>query len=162
MAEIVALNRTLDADAERAITEIFTEGIIRGRTDREREKHASPSHREENTAAVAGGRYARSTPRKGLTAKPVPAVIGPEPRKRRGFERHDAEGCDQARATVIELARSPIRVPRRHAGQNPTPSFMPRIRHPSGSAPGAERVDSGAHRRDRRRTVPDELKCRPR
>ena len=62
---IVALNRTLDAEAARAITEIFTEVIIA--PDATEEAIAIVA-RQEESAAAAGRRPARSA-RHGLTAK---------------------------------------------------------------------------------------------
>jgi phosphoribosylaminoimidazolecarboxamide formyltransferase/IMP cyclohydrolase len=88
---IVALNRTLDAEAARAITEIFTEVII------------APDATEEAIAIVAARRNLR-------------LFIGPEPRQR-GGRRHDAQGCDQASAGRRRAARSQIRVSRRQARQ---------------------------------------------
>jgi phosphoribosylaminoimidazolecarboxamide formyltransferase/IMP cyclohydrolase len=67
---IVALNRTLDAEAARAITEIFTEVIIA--PDATEEAIAIVA-REEEPAAAAGRRPARSA-RAGLTVKPSPAA----------------------------------------------------------------------------------------
>ena len=110
---IVALNRTLDADAARAITEMFTEVII------------APDATDEAIAIVAARRNLRLLLAGGL---PDPRSVGPhrenrrrrpagaEPRQRRG-RRHDAEDGDQARADRRRIARSQIRVPRRQARQ---------------------------------------------
>ena len=110
---IVALNRTLDAEAARAITEIFTEVIIA--PDATEEAIAIVAS-EEEPAAAAGGRPARSArgrpDRQDRRRRPA----GAEPRQRRG-RRHDAEGRDQARADRRRTARSQIRVPRRQARQ---------------------------------------------
>ena len=65
---IVALNRTLDAEAARAITEIFTEVIIA--PDATEEAIAIVAAKQES-AAAAGGRAARSARSAGLTAKTV-------------------------------------------------------------------------------------------
>ncbi len=58
---IVALNRTLDAEAARAITEIFTEVIIAPDATRGGHRHC---RREEEFAAAARRRPARSARRR--------------------------------------------------------------------------------------------------
>ena len=91
---IVALNRTLDAEAARAITEIFTEVIIAPDATEEADRHR---RREEESAAAARRRPARSArggPH-GEVGRRRPA--GAVARQRRG-RRHGAEGRDQARA----------------------------------------------------------------
>ena len=131
---IIAVNRTLDADAARAITEILTEVII------------APDATEEAIAIIAKRRNLRL-----LLAGSLPdprarrpdrenrrrRLAGAKPRQRRG-RRHRAEDRDQARADRRRTARSQIRVPRRQARQ---------IQH--------HRLCQGSrHRRNRRR--PDE------
>jgi phosphoribosylaminoimidazolecarboxamide formyltransferase/IMP cyclohydrolase len=113
---IVALNRTLEAEAARAITEIFTEVII------------APDATEEAVAIVAGGRVAGSAhggpDRKNRRRR----LAGAEPRQRRG-RRHDAEGRDQACADRYRAARSQIRVPCRQACQIQHHRLRKRSRH---------------------------------
>ena len=81
MAALSHVNRTLDAEAARAITEIFTEVIIASGCNGRSHRHR---RREEESAAVAGGRPARSarggTDRENRRRRP----IGTEPRQRRG------------------------------------------------------------------------------
>ena len=110
---IIAVNRTLDADTARVITEILTEVII------------APDATEEAIAIIAKRRNLRlllagslPDPRAaGLTAKTVAGgLAGAEPRQRRG-RRHHAQDGDQARADRRRAARSQIRVPRRQARQ---------------------------------------------
>ena len=113
MAASSRVNRTLDAEAARAITEIFTEVIIA--PDATEEAIAIIAQREEPAAAARRrpARSARDRPdRKDRRRRPA----GAEPRQRRG-RRHDAEGRDQARADRRRTARSQIRVPRRQARQ---------------------------------------------
>ena len=128
------VNRTLDADAARAITEIFTEVIIA--PDATEEAIAIVAKRRNLRLLLAGGLpdpRARGPDRKDRRRR----LAGAEPRQCRG-RRHDAEGRDQARADRSRAARSQIRVPRRQARQ---------VQH--------HRLCQGSrHRRHRRR--PDE------
>ena len=98
---IIALNRTLDADTARAITEIFTEVIIA--PDATEEAIAIIAASEE-PAAAAGRQPARSAhvrpDRKDRRRRPA----GAEPRQRRG-RGHGVEGRDQTRADRRRAAR---------------------------------------------------------
>ena len=110
---IVALNRTLDAEAARAITEIFTEVIIA--PDATDEAIAIISAKK-NPAAALGRRVAGPACDRPDREDRGRRIAGTEPRQCRG-RRHDAEGCDQARADRSRDARSDVRVPRRQARQ---------------------------------------------
>ncbi len=85
---IIAVNRTLDADAARAITEIFTEVIIAPDAT---EEAIAIIATEEESAAAARGRPARSAQRRPDREDRRRRPAGAEPRQRRG-RRHDAEG----------------------------------------------------------------------
>ena len=127
---IVAVNRTLDAEAARAIAEIFTEVII------------APEATEEAIAIIGAKKNLRLLLAGGL---PDPRTRGPdrqdgrrrlagaEPRQCRG-RRHGAEGRDPARADRGRTARPEIRF--RVAKQSSrTPSSTPRMSPRSASAP---------------------------
>ena len=110
---IIAVNRTLDAEAARAITEILTEVIIAPDAteeaiaiDREAKKPPAASRRRP-------ARSARDRPdRKDRRRRPA----GAEPRQRR-CRRHRVKDCNQTRADGSRTARPQIRVPRRQARQ---------------------------------------------
>ena len=110
---IVALNRRLDAEAARAITEIFTEVII------------APDASEEAIAIVAAKKNLRlllagglPDPRAaGLTAKTVAGGLLVQSRDRRRGRRHGLEAGDEARADQRRAARLALCVPRRQARQ---------------------------------------------
>ena len=108
---IVALNRTLDADAARAITEIFTEVII------------APDATEEAIAIVGAKKNLRLLHRRRLARSARQGPDGEDRRRRaagaiarqcRG-RRHGPETGDQARAEQRRIARSALRLPRRQA-----------------------------------------------
>ena len=129
---IIAVNRTLDADAARVITEILTEVII------------APDATEEAIAIIAKRRNLRlllagslPDPRaSGLTAKTVAGGLLVQSRDNAVVDDIDAEDRDQACADRCRTARSQIRVPRRQARQ---------VQH--------HRLRQGSrHRRHRRRT----------
>ena len=128
---IIAVNRTLDADAARVITEILTEVII------------APDATEEAIAIIAKRRNLRlllagslPDPRAaGLTAKTVAGGLLVQSRDNAVVDDIDAQDRDQTRADRGRTARSEIRVPRRQARQ---------IQH--------HRLCQGSrHRRNRRR-----------
>ena len=137
---IVALNRPLDADAARAITEIFTEVIIAPDAERRRDRHC---RRQKEFAAPDRRRPARSA-RQGADGQDrrrrAPGAIA---RQRRG-RRHGLEAGDQARAEQRRTARSALCLPRRQARE----VEYHRLRQGLG------------HRRHRRR--PDEPRSIPR
>ena len=110
---IVALNRPLDAEAARAITEIFTEVIIA--PDASAEAIAIVGAKKNLRLLLAGG---LPDPRAaGLTAKTVAGgIAGAKPRQRRG-RRHGVEAGHQARAEQCRIARSAVCLPRRQARQ---------------------------------------------
>ena len=97
---IIALNRTLDADAARAIIEIFTEVIIAPDATEEaiadRREHAAKS------AAVAGGRTARSARGRPDRKDRRRRVAGAKPRQRSG-RGHDTEVVTKRAPTEAEL-----------------------------------------------------------
>ena len=108
---IVALNRTLDAEAARAITEIFTEVII------------APAATEEAMAIVGAKKNLRLLIAGGL---PDPRARRPDREDGRGRvfgavarqcrgRRHDAHASDQARADQRRTARPALRLPHRQA-----------------------------------------------
>ena len=110
---IIALNRTLDAETARVITEIFTEVII------------APDATEEAIAIVAQTKkFAAAARRRPARSARAGAhgedrrwrASGAEPRQRRG-RRYAAQDGDKTRADRRRAARSPIRVPRRQARQ---------------------------------------------
>ena len=132
MAASSRVNRTLDAEAARVITEILTEVII------------APDATEEAIAIIAKRKNLRlllagslPDPRAaGLTAKTVAGGLLVQSRDNAVVDDIDAEGRDQARADRRRIARSQIRVPRRQARQ---------VQH--------HRLCQGSrHRRHRRRT----------
>ena len=110
---IVAVNRTLDAEAARAITEIFTEVII------------APDATEEAIAIVAAKKNLRlllagglPDPRAvGLTAKTVAGGLLVQSRDNAVVDDMALKVVDQARADRRRTARSQIRLPRRQARQ---------------------------------------------
>ena len=110
---VVAVNRTLDADAARAITEIFTEVII------------APDASDEAIAIVGGKKNLRlllagglPDPRaQGLSVKTVAGgLLAAIPRQRRG-RRNGIKAGDEARAHQRGAARSALCLPRRQARQ---------------------------------------------
>ena len=110
---IVALNRTLDAEAARAITEIFTEVIIA--PDATDEAIAIVGAKKNLRLLLAGG---LPDPRaKGLTAKTVAGGLLVQIARQRRRRRHGAEAGDQARADRRRIARSALCLPRRQARQ---------------------------------------------
>ncbi len=122
---IVAMNRTLDADAAKAIVEIFTEVII------------APDATEEAIAIVAAkknlrllvaGRPARSAPRRPDAAHRRGRLPGAEPRQCGG--RCDGpEGGDETRADRARTRRYALRLPRRQARQVERHRVRPGRRH---------------------------------
>ena len=109
---IVALNRTLDAEAARAITEIFTEVIIA--PDATEEAVAVVGAKK--SAAPARRRPARSARRRAHGQDRSRRAAGAIARQR-GDRRHGAEGGDQTHADRRRVARSALRFPHRQARQ---------------------------------------------
>ena len=110
---IVALNRTLDAEAARAITEIFTEVIIA--PDASEEAIAIVGAKKNLRLLLAGG---LPDPRAaGLTVKSVAGGLLVQSRDNAVVDDMDAQGRDQARADQCRAARPGVRVPRRQARQ---------------------------------------------
>ena len=108
---IVALNRKLDAEAAKAITEIFTEVII------------APDASDEAIAIVGAKKNLRllltgglPDPRAaGLTVKSVAGGLLVQSRDNAVVDDMDAEDRHQARADPCRTARPRLRVPRRQA-----------------------------------------------
>ena len=107
----MALNRTLDAEAARAITEIFTEVIIA--PDATEEAIAIVGAKKNLRLLLAGG---LPDPRaQGLLVKSVAGGLLVQSRDNAVVDDMDAEGRDQARADQCRAARSRVRLPRRQA-----------------------------------------------
>ena len=108
---IVAVNRPLDAEAARAITEIFTEVIIA--PDASEEAIAIVGAKKNLRLLVAGG---LPDPRAAGIDREIGRrrLAGAVARQRRG-RRHGAQGRDQARADQCRAARPRVRLPRRQA-----------------------------------------------
>ena len=110
---IVALNRTLDAEAARAITEIFTEVIIA--PDATPEAIAIVGAKKNLRLLLAGG---LPDPRAaGLTAKTVAGGLLVQTRDNAVVDDMDLQSGDQARADQCRIARSAFCLPRRQARQ---------------------------------------------
>ncbi len=138
---IVALNRTLDAEAARAITEIFTEVIIA--PDATDEAIAIVA-REEEPAPAARRRPARSARRGPDGEVGRRRLAGAVARQRRGRRHASCKVVTKRAPTDAELRRPAVRLPRRQARE---------VEH--------HRLCQGRrHRRHRRR--PDEPRSIPR
>ena len=108
---IVALNQKLDAEAARAITEIFTEVIIA--PDASEEAIAIVGAKKNLRLLVAG---ALPDPRAGgLTVKSVAGGTPGAVARQRGGRRHDAQDRHQTRADQRRAHRPRVRVPGRQA-----------------------------------------------
>ena len=108
---IVALNRPLDAEAAKAITEIFTEVIIAPDADEEAIEIVA---RQEEPAPAAGRRPARSARQRADGEDGGRRAAGAVARQR-GGRRDAAQDRDQARAEREGACRSALRLPRRQA-----------------------------------------------
>ena len=130
---IVALNRTLDAEAARAITEIFTEVIIAPDATDGGDR-ASSARKKNLRLLLAGGLpdpRARGPHRQDRRRRPPGAIA----RQRRG-RRHGAQAGDQARADQCRAARPAFRLPRRQAREVEHHRLCQGFRRRSASAPG--------------------------
>ena len=128
---IVALNRTLDAEAARDITEIFTEVIIA--PDATEEATRSSPAKKNLRLLLAGG---LPDPRAiGLTAKSVAGGLLVQSRDNAVVDDMHAQGRDQARADRRRAARPASSPSASPSTSSRTPSSMPRMAPPSASAP---------------------------
>ena len=122
---IVAVNRPLDADAARAITDIFTEVIIAPGRERGSDRH----HRSQEESPAAGHRRLARSARGGhdreIGRRRPPGAIARQCRRRR----HDAQGRDRPRADQRGAYRSCLCVPRRQAREIEHHRLRPGSRH---------------------------------
>ena len=108
---IVALNRKLDAEAAKAITEIFTEVIIAPEANDEAIKIVAA---KKNLRLLRRRRVARSARARGLTVKSVAGGLLVQSRDNAVVDEMQLEPSQNARRAKPSL-RSAIRIPRRQA-----------------------------------------------
>ena len=113
MAASSRVNRTLDAEAARAITEIFTEVIIAPDATEE----AIAISRKRRTCGCCSPAACPIRAAIGLTAKTVAGGLLVQSRDNAVVDDMTLKVGDQARADRRRTARSQIRVPRRQARQ---------------------------------------------
>ena len=111
---IVALNRPLDAEAARAITEIFTEVIIAPARERGGDRHR---RRQEESAPAARRRRARSRARRASTVKSVAGGLLVQSRDNAVVDEMQLTTVTQARADAAGARRPALRLPGRQARQ---------------------------------------------
>ena len=128
---IVALNRTLDADAARAITEIFTEVIIA--PDASDEAIEIVAAKKNLRLLLAGG---LPDPRAaGLTVKSVAGGLLVQSRDNATVDEMQLQDRDQARADARPSSTTCASRSGSPSTSSRTPSSTPRTAPPSASAP---------------------------